>query len=260
MTLTIEVLYPEVANLHGDLANVGYLQQSRPDAEIIRTSLSDPPAFVTRHVDLVTLGALPERGQRLAAERLAPHRDRIRARIEDGGAFLFTHNAFEVLGQRLRNDLLGYDVPGVGVLDLESTALMLDRFNGKVLGRLAGESGTSRDAADEPIVGYKSQFTMIEAADDLGAFLEVEQGIGRNERSSLEGVRVGNFFGTSLIGPLLIANPAFARRLLQLLDPDTEPVLAHERHAVAAYRARLADFRDPKRWHRFRYRGVKVQG
>lgn len=260
MTLTIEVLYPEVANLHGDLANVTYLEHCRPDAEVIRTSLSDVPAFTTRPVDLVTLGALPERGQRLAADRLAPYRDRILGRIDEGGAFLFTHNAFEVLGQRLRNELLGYDVSGAGVLDIESTAHMLDRFNGKVMGRLAGEPAPDDASPDEPIVGYKSQFTMVEASDELGAFLEVDRGIGRNERSSFEGVRVGNFFGTSLIGPLLIANPQFTRRLLLMLDPDTEPVLAHAALADAAYRARLADFRDPARWHRVRHLGADVEG
>ena len=66
-----------------------------------------------------------------------------------------------------------------------------------------------------------------------------------------EGVRRNNFLGTSLIGPILIVNPYLTRGLLERLDPDTEPVLAHEALAIAAYEQRLADFRDPKRWHPF---------
>jgi hypothetical protein len=64
-------------------------------------------------------------------------------------------------------------------------------------------------------------------------------------------VRRGNFIGTSLLGPLLIVNPHFTRSLLAQLDPDSEPTLAHEEFALDAYEARLADFRDSRRWHRF---------
>ena len=38
---------------------------------------------------------------------------------------------------------------------------------------------------------------------------------------------------------------------LATIDPDSEPVLAHEALAMAAYEARLRDFRDAKRWHPF---------
>ena len=43
--LTIEVLFPEIANLHGDAANIDYHAQCRPDARVIRTGLGDRPAF-----------------------------------------------------------------------------------------------------------------------------------------------------------------------------------------------------------------------
>ena len=34
--LTIEMLFPEIANLHGDNANIDYLAQCRPDARVVR--------------------------------------------------------------------------------------------------------------------------------------------------------------------------------------------------------------------------------
>jgi CobQ-like glutamine amidotransferase family enzyme len=99
------------------------------------------------------------------------------------------------------------------------------------------------------VVGYKSQFSMVTASESLPGFLTAEQGIGRNTATAVEGVRRNNFVGTSLLGPILIDNPHLTRALLTLLDPDTEPTLAHEHLALAAYDQRLADFRDPKRWH-----------
>jgi lipid II isoglutaminyl synthase (glutamine-hydrolysing) len=241
--LTIEVLFPEVANLHGDNFNITYLAQCRPDARVLRTALTDTPAFVSEPVDLVYLGAMTEQGQLKAIERLAPHRDRIEALIEAGTSFLFTHNALEVLGTRIRNDDMDYDVPGVGIFQLESTLRMFGRYNGKVMGTVP-EVG-----AEHPIVGYKSQFSMVSADAALPGFLTADHGIGRNTHTTVEGVRRGNFIGTSLLGPLLIMNPHFTRSLLAQLDPDSEPTLAHEDLAVAAYDARLHDFGDAKRWH-----------
>ncbi|WP_294181214.1 hypothetical protein [uncultured Schumannella sp.] len=241
--LTIEVLFPEVANLHGDNANIEFLAQSRPDARVIRTSLTETPAFATGDVDLVYLGPLTEHGQLKAIERLRPHRQRLVELIEAGTMFLFTHNALEVLGTRIRNDEMGYDVPGLGVFELESTLSMFGRYNGKVMGTLT-------EVGDEfPIVGYKSQFSTVTGPDSTPGFLLAERGIGRNPATAVEGVRRHNFLGTSLLGPLLITNPHLARWVLATLDPHTEPALAHEALAMAAYEARLRDFRDPKRWH-----------
>ena len=241
--LTIELLFPEIANLHGDNANISYLAQCRPDARILRTPLTETPAFVGESVDLVYLGAMTELGQLKAIERLRPHRDRIAALIESGAAFLFTHNALEVLGARIRNDEMNYDEPAVGVFELEATLRMFGRYNGKVMGTVP-EVGS-----EHPIVGYKSQFSMVDAPASLPGFLTADRGIGRNLATATEGVRQGNFLGTSLLGPILVANPHFTRSLLATLDPDSEPKLAHEELAVAAYDARLRDFRDDRRWH-----------
>jgi CobQ-like glutamine amidotransferase family enzyme len=243
--LTIEVLFPEVANLHGDNANITYLAQCRPDARIIRTGLTDTPVFVTAPVDLVYLGAMTEQGQLKAIERLRPHADRIEALIEAGTTFLFTHNALEVLGARIRNDDMNYDVSGVGVFGFETTLQMFGRYNGKVMGTVP-EAG-----AEHPILGYKSQFSMVSAPATMPGFLTADRGIGRNTTTTIEGVRLGNFIGTSLLGPLLVVNPHFTRGLLAQLDPDSEPTLAHERLALAAYQARLNDFQDGRRWHPF---------
>ena len=243
--LTIEMLYPELANLHGDNANIDYLAQCRPDARVVRTGLTDTPAFVRGPVDLVYLGPMTENGQLKAIDHLRPYREHIEALIESGTTFLFTHNALEVLGTRISNDEMKYDVAGVGVFELESTVAMFGRYNGKVMGTVPGVG------VEHPVLGYKSQFSMVTGADALPGFLTADRGIGRNTTTAVEGVRRNNFIGTSLIGPLLVVNPHFTRSLLAQLDPDTEPVLAHESLAITAYEARLREFRENSRWHAF---------
>ena len=57
-----EILFPEVANLCGDLMNVTYLRQSCPEMEVVETGLKDRPAFLDGGVDLVYVGSATERG------------------------------------------------------------------------------------------------------------------------------------------------------------------------------------------------------
>ena len=237
--MRIEMLYPEVANLHGDNHNIVYLSQCRPDTEVVRTSLTDRPAFVDSSVDMIYLGPMTESGQLKVIAQLTPFKTRLQELIDAGTVFLFTHNAMEVLGESVINLSIDQEVAGVGILPIVSRIDLMKRYTGKVIGHVEGTE----------VVGYKSQFSMIEADDSLPGFLTADKGIGRNRKTRVEGVRLNNFIGTSLIGPLLINNPDFTKALQVLIDPDTEPTLAYEDLATACYQARRADFSDPSRWH-----------
>ena len=69
-----EILFPEVANLCGDLMNVTYLRQCCPEMEVVETGLKDRPAFLDGGVDLVYVGSATERGLQLMVKALAPYR------------------------------------------------------------------------------------------------------------------------------------------------------------------------------------------
>ena len=73
----------------------------------------------------------------------------------------------------------------------------------------------------------------------------VERGVGRRPGSAGEGFRRGGLMATYLIGPLLVLNPPFTKWLLRELGAKSDD-LAFEDTAVAAYNARLAEFRDEK--------------
>ncbi len=243
MTLTIEMLYPEIANLHGDNANIGYLARCLPDARVVRTGLNETPEFVSGKVDLVYLGPLTEKGQIRAIARLTPYKSKIEELIHSGTHFLFTHNAMECLGSRIVNTEMNYDIPGVGVFDFSSEVRMFERYTGKVMG--------SFDGVSQPIVGYKSQFSMVSGSPEIPGFMTTTRGIGRNPTTRVEGVRVNNFIGTSLIGPVLVMNPHLAEWLVSSLVPTRKPELALKDFAFAAYDARLREFQDDRTWSSF---------
>lgn len=68
--MKVEILFPEVCNLYGDLQNVYYLKRSCPELEIAETDLHSKPRFLDEDVALVYMGSTTEQGLALAAEAL----------------------------------------------------------------------------------------------------------------------------------------------------------------------------------------------
>lgn len=227
--MRIEILFPEKCNLYGDLSNMDYLRLCLPQAEFVETPLTEEPRFAQEPVDLVYLGPMSERTQELALQRLRPHRQRLEERIEGGTAFLFTGNALELLGESIENED-GSSLQGLGLFPLTARRDMMHRHNSVFLGDFEGQ----------PVMGFKSQFTMAyPRSRDLGLFRRVK-GVGLNKKCPFEGVRRKNFFGTYLLGPLLVLNPPFTRALLGAMGARSAP-LALEEQVQAAYEKRLAD-------------------
>ena len=137
-TIRIEVLFPEVACLYGDLFNVKYLASSIKDsgleAEVISTSLKDTPAFVSGDVDMVYMGPMPEYAQELALEVLMPLKERIEELIEAGKVFLFTGNAFEIFGEYIERDD-GSLIDCLGIYEGHAVRRMMKRYNSLYLGK-----------------------------------------------------------------------------------------------------------------------------
>ena len=102
--MKIEILFPEISNIYGDLGNIMFLKKALPDAEFIETSLNTEPAFVKEEVDLVYLGSMTERSQEKVIKQLLPYKEKIKEDIEVGKAMLFTGNSFEIFGQYIESD------------------------------------------------------------------------------------------------------------------------------------------------------------
>ena len=60
-----------------------------------------------------------------------------------------------------------------------------------------------------PVMGFKSQFTMVYPKGEVQGLFTVTKGVGLNKKCPFEGVRRNHFFGTYLLGPLLVNNPPF---------------------------------------------------
>ena len=242
--LRIEVLFPELSNLYGELANMKYLKESLSDAEFIETSYTDEPLFLTENVDMVYLGTMTEDAQNLIIDKLMPHRDRIRERIEEGMNFLITGNALEIFGNEIIEE--GKTVTeGLGLFDFVSERRARVRYNCLYVGDFDAEGvDTIR------IVGYKSLFGFSRgSAFEKYPFARTCLGWGINKDVKEEGIHYKNFIATYTTGPLFILNPPFMKWYMSSLLGDSASEPAFYDDAMKAYECRLEEYMAPgKGW------------
>ena len=233
--MIIEVLYPEVCNLYGDLFNAEYLARCAGGMQLHRTGLKDEPLFVREPVGLVYMGGTTEQGQELCIQALRPYMDALRQRMEEGQLFLVTGNATELFGSYIQLPD-GSRLEGLGLYDTWAVRDMEHRYNALFLGELPGVEGL--------VTGYKSQFGHSYGNNEETFLLRVERGCGLNPDSGLEGIRINNFMATYLTGPLVVLNPPFAKYLLGLMG--AEDALPCEQAAWDAYEVRVKEFQQPE--------------
>ncbi|MBO4235187.1 MAG: hypothetical protein J5928_01920 [Firmicutes bacterium] len=239
--INIEVLYPEVANLYGDAFNPQVLYRSYPDSiNIIETHLNEKPAFASGNADFVFMGAMPEKYQELAISLLKPYRDAFSDYLETGRPALFTGNAFEIMGDYIEKDS-GEHIETLGIYRGYAKRDMVNRYNSMYHGVFVDDKF---GAGEIPIVGFKSQFTKLHGiSDDAHLFKTIKE--RDQENSSIdEGIRVNNFMGTYLNGPLLIMNPGFTKYVLGILGIEN-PHVIYEDVMEYAYQKRLEDALNP---------------
>ena len=108
---------------------------------------------------------------------------------------------------------------------------MLDRHNSLFIGTFE----------DIEVVGYKSQFT--HSYGDIGeqGLFKKKGGVGFCPGNSYEGVRINNLFATYLIGPILVMNPLFTKKILALLGIKN-PHVKYEDVSLEAFKKRVDEF------------------
>lgn len=231
--MKIEILFPEYCNLFGDLGNMMYLKACLPEAEFVETSINSEPLFVTEKPSLIYMGPMTERVQEKVIAKLMPYKERIQTLIQEKTCFLFTGNAVEVLFREIIDG--DRQIQGLNIFDFSAVRDYSHRYNGNFFGTFN----------ERKIVGCKSQFTMAYGANQHSYFAKSVRGIGINKSSIYEGVRKKNFYGTYLVGPLLVMNPYFTQFLMYHMGIE-KPKLAYAEAVKDAYRQRVTEFESKK--------------
>ena len=232
--MKVEILFPEICSLFGDGQNIEYLKLALPEAEFIETPLTDTPYFAENDPDLIYIGSMTERTQRMVIEKLMPLKGRLEALADKGTPILATGSACDIFTKHISYVTENIETDALGMFDLTVKTDLFKRYNGKVLGECNGIE----------IVGFKSQFSFIYGDNSQCAFVTCQRGIGINPESRFEGMRKNNFICTQLVGPILPLNPLFCEYFIGLTG--TEIQAPFREAAIAAYEPRLKEFKDPK--------------
>ena len=228
--LKIEVLFPEFCNLYGDISNIKYLKKCLPNAKFYETAFDEELIFIKEKVNFIYLGPMTEKMQEKVINKLKPYKERIKELIDENVVFLVTGNAIEIFGKYIENED-GTKIDALDIFDIYAKRDMLHRHNSIFIGNWE----------DIKVVGFKSQFTFAYGNNENDYFAKVEKGIGLNKESKLEGKQKNNFIGTYLLGPILILNPMFTKKIIEKMGIE-DVKLAFEEDTIAAYNQRLSEF------------------
>ena len=208
MSIQLLHLYPDLMNLYGEYANVAALRRSleRQGAEVVVRTGTLYQDIDFSGADFLYMGAGTESAQLTALEDLRRYESAVRAALERGAVVLATGNAMELFGRSITGPD-GAEHAGLGLFPFCTTVSGTARIQGDFL---AVGAATGQVAVG--FVNKASQTTDVEHP-----LFRMEHGPGNNAGTAEDGVWEGSFYGTHLIGPLLMKNPHVNAYFTELL-------------------------------------------
>lgn len=204
MAIKIAHLYYDLLNLYGEQGNIlalkeAFAKQNVP-VQIDLLTAHDKISF--KKYDLIYLGSGSEENLLLALSDLKKRKRAITTVIKNNTYVIATGNAHELFGKFIE------------INNQKFIALGIFSYYAKqnLPKRIVGESFMEFSGLD-PIIGFQNRSCIMQN-DDHHLF-KVLNGHADNFKSSYEGYWEYNFFGTYLIGPLLIRNPHFTDYLVK---------------------------------------------
>lgn len=187
--MKIAYLYYDFLNLYGDSGNIKIishiLKQNKIKHEILYLSLNDKLEFA--EYDLVYIGSGTENNLLIALENLKKYQKDIKKYIESGKFMLVTGNSLDMFGKKID------DIKALDIFDYECNKIK------RVMDEVYIDSLVTKDK----IVGFRNGCYELSKI-DYPLF-------------DSEGVYYKNFFGTHVLGPILVRNPLFLKYFMNKL-------------------------------------------
>ncbi len=207
MKIVIAYLYYDLLNLYGESGNIKFLKNhlESQGIEVIIKSLTITDEIDFNSYDLVIMSAGTEENQKLALHHLIKYKTEIKAAIEAGKYFLITGNAIDLFGKEI-NYLDGKKIEALNIFDYKVSESEK---------RIVNDALFLNKETNEYVIGFQNQSSIL--SNNNNPLFEVLVGTGAKKGFKEEGIHYKNFYGTYLIGPLLVRNPAFAKEFMKEL-------------------------------------------
>ena len=191
-------LYYDLLNLYGEQGNILALKRAfknqNVEIEVDYLSVQDKIDF--KKYDLVYLGSGSTENLLIALEDIKRHKKELKKYIESKKVLLATGNSYLLFGQKINN------LDALGIFDYYSASSE----------KMAQES-LMELYQEKDIIGFQNREFIVN--NKRNHLFKVKEGLCDNLKSEYEGYHEYNFYGTFVIGPLLIRNPHFTNKLVK---------------------------------------------
>ena len=191
-------LYYDLLNLYGEQGNILALKRAfknqNVEIEVDYLSVQDKIDF--KKYDLVYLGSGSTENLLIALEDIKRHKKELKKYIESKKVLLATGNSYLLFGQKINN------LDALGIFDYYAASSE----------KMAQES-LMELYQEKDVIGFQNREFIVN--NKKNHLFKVKEGLCDNLKSEYEGYHEYNFYGTFVIGPLLIRNPHFTNKLVK---------------------------------------------
>lgn len=211
MKIVIGHLFYDLLNLYGESGNILALKRAleNKDIEVEIKQISINDELDLDELDYIYIGSGTENNQIIALDYLKKYKSDIIEAINSHKFFLATGNAIELFGKEIVVDD-NFKVEAIGAFDY---------YTVRTDNRIVSECSFEFKENDNKIIGFTNHQGITK---DIKSPLFLKYKEDSNEILLEDGIHEKNFFGTYVIGPLLVRNPEFLEYIIKELISSRE--------------------------------------
>lgn len=221
-------LFPKLLSLYGEYGNVAVLRRTLENmGNTVTVDTYENGELILNEYDFIYVGAGTEDNLMEAIRRLMPQKEAIIESINRGDMWLATGNAMTLFGDTATR--LNSSCDALGCFPYKTTIYDNKRYLGDVL-------------TEDGFVGFVNTSSVYEGIHAPLLTLQLGAKLGNDKACGADGIHEKNFYGTQLIGPVLVKNPHFLEMICQAITGE-EVVISAESNAKKAYAIALKELK-----------------
>ena len=196
MTIYIGHLYYDLMNLYGEIGNIKALKYSLENAgvKVVIDNLSINDDIDFSKYDILYIGSGTENNELIVLNDIKKYKNELKKYIEDNKFVIATGNSIELFGKTIFNKK---EYKALNIFDYSSK--LIDK-------RIVGDIIIPMKNVNKDIIGFQNRSSTIE--NNNCPLFDSDYTLGINYK---------NFYGTYILGPILVRNPELNKYLINKL-------------------------------------------
>lgn len=196
MTIYIGHLYYDLMNLYGEIGNIKALKYSLENAgvKVVIDNLSINDDIDFSKYDILYIGSGTENNELIVLNDIKKYKNELKKYIEDNKFVIATGNSIELFGKTIFNKK---EYKALNIFDYSSK--LIDK-------RIVGDIIIPMKNVNKDIIGFQNRSSIIE--NNNCPLFDSDYTLGINYK---------NFYGTYILGPILVRNPELNKYLVNKL-------------------------------------------